>query len=50
MRVVAERVRPGFMVSLVIETIVAAAHVAVGASTPEPRSTEARGFTTGKIR
>jgi hypothetical protein len=49
-RVVAERVGFGIVVSLIIETISAAVHAVVGASTPEHPNAEAPGFSTGKIR
>jgi hypothetical protein len=50
MRLVAERVGFGIVVSLTIETIVAAVHAVVGASTLEHPNAEAPGFSTGKIR
>jgi hypothetical protein len=50
MRLVAERVGFGIVVSLTIETIVAAVHAVVGPSTPVHPNAEAPGFSTGKIR
>jgi len=38
------------VVCLILKMFVAAVHAVVGASTPEPRTAEKPGFSTGKIR